>query len=226
MKSLKAMTGTAATAIARGEVATPPSAPLSSVDDQTGEVVEKIFRQLQAIFPAWKQAWPNEKTLATARRSWTKGFMDAGISSIEQIEFGIKKCRRSGSPFAPSIGQFVQWCKPTPELLGIPSHDRAYAEAIGNAHPSMVSNREWSHQAVYHAAAHCGFRSLSTMPAEASRKMFDRAYDITIRMLLAGDPLRSIPLALPRPAPSRGSEKVANEALALLRKSLGARGRG
>ena len=34
--------------------------PLGVVDEETGEIIEKIFRQLQAIFPAHKQAWPDD----------------------------------------------------------------------------------------------------------------------------------------------------------------------
>jgi hypothetical protein len=198
----------------------------ASIDSGSARVVNALFRELKAIFPAWKQAWPTVEDENSAKKSWVKAFVSARISQIEQIRFGIENCRKLGSNFIPSVGQFVSMCKPTPEMLGIPIHDQAYAEAIANAHPSMAGTREWSHQAVYHAAAHCGFRVLSTMPAETSRKMFDRAYDITIRMLMAGEPLRSIPLALPRPVSRRSSEKVGNEALALLRQNLGARGRG
>jgi hypothetical protein len=182
MKSLKAMTGAAAAAVARGEVATPPSAPLRSVDDQTGEVVEKIFRQLQAIFPAWRQAWPNEKTLATARRSWTKGFMDAGISSIEQVEFGIKKCRRSGSPFAPSIGQFIEWCTLGPEELGLPVAEDAWMEAL------LCT---YSHEAVRLAATATGLFDLRAAKQDDKglRQRFDRNYEVILRRAQAGQPL-------------------------------------
>jgi hypothetical protein len=206
----------------------PSAAPetLASIDSSSARVVNALFRELKAIFPAWKQAWPTAEDETSAKKSWVKAFVAARISQIEQIRFGIENCRKLGSSFIPSVGEFVAMCQPTPEMLGIPGHDQAYAEAIANAHPSMAGSREWSHQAVYHAASHCGFRSLSTMSAEASRKLFDRAYGITIRMLLAGEPLRSIPLGLPRPVARRGSETVGKEALALLRKNLGARGRG
>jgi hypothetical protein len=206
----------------------PSAAPeaVVSIDAASARVVNALFRELKAIFPAWKQAWPTAEDETSAKKSWVKAFVAARISQIEQIRFGIENCRKLGSSFIPSVGEFVAMCQPTPEMLGIPDHDQAYAEAIANAHPSMAGSREWSHQAVYHAASHCGFRGLSTMSAEASRKMFDRAYGITIRMLLAGEPLRRIPLGLPRPVARRGSEKIGNEALALLRKNLGARGHG
>lgn len=200
--------------------------PAQQLDQGTARVVNSLFKELKSIFPAWKQAWPLDEDLKNAKKSWIKAFMAAGISNLNQIRFGIESCRALGSDFIPSVGKFIQMCQPTPEMLGIPSHDKAYAEAISNAHPSMVGSREWSHQAVYHAASQCGLHALSTMPAEASRKVFDRNYDITIRMLVNGERLRSIPLALPGRVPGRSTPEVGIKALAMLRKSRGGHAHG
>ena len=200
-------------------------APLR-IDTGTADVVNALFKELQAIFPAWKQAWPTDEALKTAKRSWTKAFMVQGIKQIEQIRFGIENCRQVIKPFAPSVGEFIAMCQPTPEMLGIPSHEKAYAEAVSNAHPSMIGNREWSHPAVYHAASQCGFHVLSTGKAEVSRKLFDRNYDITIRMLVNGERLRNIPLALPDRVPGRTTPEVGIKALEMLRKSRGGHAHG
>ena len=157
----------------------------------------------------------------TAKRTLVKAFMAEGIKQIEQIRFGLQNCRKLGSDFAPSVGKFIQMCQPTPEALGIPSHEAAFAESVANAHPSMAGGREWSHQAVYHAASQCGFHALNTMKTEVSRKLFDRNYDITIRMMLAGERLRNIPLALPERVNGRVTAAIGNQALADLRKSRG-----
>ncbi|XXE61115.1 Replication protein P [Pseudomonas sp. R1-18] len=188
------------------------------IDAGTAQVVNTLFRELRAIFPAWKQAWPDDDTLKAAKRSWIKAFMAQGINQIEQIRYGIENCRKLQKPFAPSAGEFIALCQPTPEMLGIPSHDAAYAEAVANAHPCMVGSRQWSHQAVYHAASQSGFHALSRLSTDASRKLFDRNYDITIRMVLDGKPLRNIPLALPSRADGRMTPEIGNKALAELRK--------
>lgn len=164
------------------------AAPLGVVDAQTADVVEKIFLQLQAIFPAWKQAWPDTQALAMAKRSWTRGLMDAGIRDIEQVRFGIEQCRRSGSAFAPSIGQFVAWCQPTPEMLGLPPANAAYREACRNSHPA-AGEPAWSHEAVRHAACEVGMDRIRNLPEEQSRRLFDRAYEISCRHVQAGLPL-------------------------------------
>ena len=182
MRIVKSVMPAAASAVRAGQGAVPAPVQLGSVDNQTAEVVEKIFRQLKAIFPAWKTAWPDEKALGSAQRSWTKGFMDAGICDIHQVEFGIKQCRKSGSPFAPSIGQFIQWCTPGPEAYGMPTAADAWMEALmGTA----------SHEAVRIAANATGLFDLRSAKQEdkAMRARFERNYEIVLRRAQANQPL-------------------------------------
>ena len=182
MRIVKSVMPAAASAVRAGQGAAPAPVQLGSVDNQTAEVVEKIFRQLKAIFPAWKTAWPDEKALGSAQRSWTKGFMDAGICDIHQVEFGIKQCRKSGSPFAPSIGQFIQWCTPGPEAYGMPTAADAWLEALmGTA----------SHEAVRIAANATGLFDLRAAKQEdkAMRARFERNYEIVLRRAQANQPL-------------------------------------
>lgn len=165
----------------------PKTLPPEAVD-----VVNSLFRELQAIFPAWKQAWPTDEALNSAKRSWTKAFMVEGISQLEQIRFGVERCRMLGTDFMPSVGKFIKLCQPTPEMLGIPPHDKAFREALENAHPSRFGNRTWSHEAVRHAALQCEMRNLGDLEPEKASEVFDRAYDITIRLLVQGLPLEDI----------------------------------
>ncbi|WP_429540132.1 replication protein P [Pseudomonas fluorescens] len=157
-------------------------APLGNVDASTGAIVEKIFRQLQAIFPAWKQAWPDEASKNTAMRSWTKGFIDAGINDLDQVRYGIEECRRSGSPFAPSIGQFIGWCTPGPERFGMPVAADAWMEALMGT---------YSHEGVRIAANETGIFDLRAAKQEDKglRARFDRNYAIVIRRAQEGQPL-------------------------------------
>lgn len=216
MNHVSRVTRTAGAALATSN-GVPVTPRLGEVDPATGEVVEKLFRQLQAIFPAWKQAWPDEKALSVARRSWTVGLMAAGINTVEQVKYGVEQCRRSGSPFAPSIGQFVEWCRPTPEMLGLPTEDQAFREACRNAHPAMAGAGKWSHAAVYHAAAEAGFHNLNTLRTADSRKLFVRNYVMACRMVVEGKPLKAMPLALPEKVDGRMTPAVGNSALAALR---------
>lgn len=187
------------------------------IDPATAEVVNKLFAELQAIFPAWRQAWPDDRSLAAAKRSWIKGFAAAGINSLEQIRYGLEQCRLSGCDFAPSVGRFIQWCRPTPELLGLPSADAAYRAACRIAHPA--ADRSGVHPAVYHAACETGFYELASLPEEKSRRLFERAYELTVQMIMSGQPLREIPKALPEMV-SIQTPEVARAALAAIRQRL------
>jgi Replication protein P. len=162
----------------------------------TVEVVNALFKELQAIFPAWKQAWPDDDALRAAKRSWTKAFIIAEINTLEQIRYGLQNCRQSGTDFAPSVGKFIKWCLPTPAMMGIPSHDKAFREALLNLHPSRRTSREWSHPAVRHAALQCEMHNLADLISEKASKVFDRAYDITIRRMVEGLPLEEIALGI------------------------------
>lgn len=185
------------------------------IDSGSAQVVNALFRELQACFPAWRQAWPTDEAMATAKKTWIKGFAAAGINTLEQIRYGIEQCRLMPSDFMPSVGRFIELCKPTPEMLGLPTADKAFDEACRKAHPAMQGSK-WSHQAVYHAAAESGFYNLNTLPMDASRKLFERNYAIACRMLIEGKPLRAIPLALPESVTTRTLE-VGRAALAALR---------
>lgn len=183
MKRVGDMTRQAKAMVVAGTAHVPVAqAPLGNVDSATGEVVEKIFRQLQAIFPAWKQAWPDDAAKNTAMRSWTKGFMDAGLNNIDQVRYGIEQCRRSGSPFAPSIGQFIGWCTPGPEAFGMPEVSAAWMEALMAV---------YSHEAVRIAANETGIFDLRAAKQEDKglRERFERSYAIVVRRAREGQPL-------------------------------------
>jgi hypothetical protein len=166
-----------------------------TVDQRTASVVNLLFAELQSIFPAHKQAWPTEAALAAAKKTWIKGFMAEGINSVAQLRHGIERCRGSGSDFAPSIGKFIFWCRPTAESLGLPTEEKAFAEAVRKTHPAMA-HATWSHDAVYHAAVECGFYNLQTLKQEESRKLFVRNYAIAVRDMIDGKELKARPLAL------------------------------
>lgn len=186
-------------------------------DSGTVQVINALFRELMAIFPAWKQAWPDQEAVNAAKGTWTKAFMAEKITKIEQIRFGIEQCRKAGSDFAPSVGKFITLCQPTPEMLGIPALDAAFCEACRNAHPAMAGQASWSHDAVWHTAKEAGFENLNRLETSLARKLFERNYVITVRRLAEGLPLQKMPLALPARAEGRRTPEIGNQALAELR---------
>ena len=202
------------------QYAVEPAQPKPLIDPASAQVVNALFAELKAIHPAWRSAWPNVESENNAKRSWTKAFTSAGMCSIEQIRYGIERCRANGNPFMPSVGEFLNWCRPTPENMGLPSVERAYLQACAASHPAADSSR--LHPAVWHAACEAGLYLLARQPESKSRPVFERAYALTIEMIIRGEPLREIPKALP-PAPTLPRNfEAGNAALANLKKRVGA----
>ena len=191
------------------------------VDEATGAVVNDVIRELQACYTAWRQAWPDDKALNAYCKSLIKAFAEAGITTLEQVRYAMQRCRQDAADFAPSAGKLVQWCQPTPEMLGLPPLERAYAEACRNVHPCQAPTARWSQAAIYHAAVASGFSNLQLLPRDAGLKLFGRQYDAVCRRLGEGEVLAPAPVAA-LPAPARKSApEVGRAALSALRARLG-----
>jgi hypothetical protein len=106
-------------------------------------------------------------------------------------------------------------------MLGLPPLATAHREACRNAHPGMAGQGKWSHDAVWHAAKECGFESLNKLDTTLSLKLFERNYTITIRRLLAGLPLQSMPKAIAARTEAKVTPEVGKDALAQMRAKLG-----
>ncbi|WP_339100232.1 replication protein P [Pseudomonas atacamensis] len=152
------------------------------VTTQTVDVVNDLFRRLRGIFPAWRQAWPSTEALDAAKAEWIKEFADEGIRTLEQIEFGIQKCRKLKKPFAPSVGEFIAMCVPSPEDFGMPAPADAWLEALMGT---------YSHDAVKLAAEATGLFDLRAAKQEDKglRARFDRNYEVILRRAQANRPL-------------------------------------
>lgn len=89
----------------------PKQQPQRAVPKQAVQIFNELFVQLKAAFPA---AWTNLKTqedLNELRRQWVLSFTENGITTMEQVNAGMRIARRQEVPYLPSPGQFVAWCK-------------------------------------------------------------------------------------------------------------------
>lgn len=146
----------------------------------------------------------------------------------EQIAVGLNALVCAGDKqlqdWPPAAPQFRALClSRDPEAFGLPSEEKAYREACRRAYrhgPAL--DRLWSHPAVCHAALETGFHALSTLKEDASRKLFARNYAIACRMVIDGQPLKTIPLGLPDPysVSSVRTEEGGRKGLAGLRAAL------
>ena len=146
----------------------------------------------------------------------------------EQIAVGLNALATTQDKqlqeWPPAAGQFRALClELDPEDFGLPTEDKAYREACRRAYRAGPAlDKPWSHPAVCHAALETGFHTLSTLKEDASRKLFARNYAAACRMVMDGQPLRSIPLGLPDPdsVSSVRTEEGGRRGLAGLRAAL------
>ncbi|HIB5815733.1 TPA: replication protein P [Klebsiella pneumoniae] len=76
---------------------------------KTAEIFNELFRQLLAVFPVL--ANKSVEDLNEMRRQWLLAFKENGITTMEQINAGMRVARKQEKPFMPSPGQFVAWCR-------------------------------------------------------------------------------------------------------------------
>jgi len=166
---------------------------VNEISDVAAKFVDDLFEDLKSSKPAWRQSFPDDLALNKAKREWTKAFIENGIRSKFVIAKGKRHVRRTPSPFFPSAGEFVSWCKPSLEDVGLPDVDSAYREAC-NAGRDHV----WSHEAVYLAAVAVGRFDLARNLERLMLPKFKKQYDFYAQKVMRGEVLR---VALPKPPP-------------------------
>lgn len=193
--------------------------------EQTAEVVNKLFREMSAIFPAFRTAWPTEDDLKRAKVNWVKAFQSEGINTIEQLRFGLQKCRKIDRPFAPSCGEFISWCKPEAKDLGLPPEFEAYNLAVrmSSQFSDFVPECENTHTVLRHVLQQIGIFEFRSMIAEKAKKTFGHYYAISCQQFVNGE-LAIIPKALPQKIDSTQescSKDVAESSLRKIKEILG-----
>ncbi|EKP1098581.1 replication protein P [Enterobacter hormaechei] len=87
---------------------------------QVAQIINGLFVQLAAAFPA-SLVNRSQDDVDEIRRQWVLAFKENGITTLEQVEAGMRMVRRQERPFLPSPGQFVAWCKSeTAAAAGLP----------------------------------------------------------------------------------------------------------
>lgn len=83
----------------------------AQLNDFAARNINGIFKSLCQIFPNWRNVYRDADELQAAKATFTKGMMENGIISSEQVKRGLAKARSQESDFFPSVGKFCSWCK-------------------------------------------------------------------------------------------------------------------
>lgn len=141
-----------------------------------------IFARFHHIYThRFESAYGDETTLNQAKREWA---ITLSGTSTHLVEYAMERCKREHA-WPPTIAEFLKLLQPTPESLGLPSPEAAYAEACLHSHEA--SNHTWSHICVQLAARSVGGFKLRSEAEKLTRPAFLSAYQQLIVKLVEGE---------------------------------------
>ncbi|WP_145517485.1 replication protein P [Yersinia mollaretii] len=107
-----------------------PDSAEGRVNPKAVKLVDALFRQLKQVFPAASLVnLRSEQEESAAKKQWIAAFAENGICTREQLSAGMRHARSIESPFWPSPGQFIGWCKQgARQAAGLPDVDAVMVE--------------------------------------------------------------------------------------------------
>ena len=196
----------------------------SNPSDDAKRYNNEVFKRVIAICPAWKQAFSTADAAKDARREWLIGFSDAENITGDAIESALKCLRDKGSPFMPTIGEFLVWCEESYLPAGVLSAREAYDEWLqydaGKIKISELSQPTFHTRAVIFNSGMQGM--LTTGKSSDCLKYWISKYTVTMDRMKQGKPLKSVPLPAEQLEHIRqpGKRSTMMDAMAAMRKGL------
>lgn len=179
-------------------------ADLTPIPENTAQMINYIFERLSGVVKMFRYQAEFEISLDSIRREYTYALMRSGIKEKKDIDKAINRIADEGCNFIPTPAEFISMCKPTPQDIGAPSVDDAYAEACRNARPSET-NKIWTHPAIRYAFNYVGSYNLTHESKTKTFIAFEKSYLEACDMASRGE------LKTPLPAPDakeKGEHRV------------------
>ena len=145
--------------------------PTGKIDHNVKILINMVFARFQAIYGnRFDQMFADDEILMRAKREWALSLRDLTEKQILQaIEVSKQQCT-----WPPSIAEFLQFSKASPQSLGLPSTKQAYHEAVScRQDPAEF---DWQHPIVYWAAHRTGFQTLKIETEKKSFALFEKHY--------------------------------------------------
>ncbi len=168
------------------------------ITEQTIAFVNRVMKTILANSPAWSVSLKGTDSINDYRQQLVKAFLENGIAQMKQVELGLQRIRQEPTNFLPSVGQFIAWCKPTPEAIGCPDVDDAYRQACG----FKYSKKALSHPCIAYALAKISMYELSTKSEQQTKPRFAKRYQQAVELFYNGDPLTVYVQRFQKPAAS------------------------
>lgn len=162
------------------------------------------------------------------KREWLNEFMLVGMHDPDLVEYALNRIRSLGSPFIPTVGEFLRLCEEGRIPAGTKSHADAWKEIKGwlmqaydRRKPSDLSNEVY-HTYTSELEDQQAFRERTSTPEQ--KEAWNQAYTRTVDKLKAGRPIRHAPppnqMQLEKKPSVKASKEYASSFLAEMRKGL------
>lgn len=177
--------------------------------------MDRLWNRFDGMYPGrWRHSFAGGQAIANWREAWAAKFESIGMT-VQDVMRGLETCDTS---WPPSLNEFVKFCRPPID------YNAALIEAVKQMRLRETGDDQWSHPAIYWAAADVGAWELHNRSA----KEIDANWRRALGEQLARREWPEIPVrrpALPAPGEThtsqRGRETVA-EMMARLRSAAAA----
>lgn len=162
-------------------------------------MVDLVFKQMKSACKNFNfefNANDLEK-LSMSKRQWAYVFSKNGIKSKEQIKRGIERLIMTMPKNTPSAVEFLDWCVPAPEEIGLPKESVAFRIAlrINEKHSTFVHPNANIDMVIRHAIKALEGQAFRNMTLQNAQKAFKYAYENTCKKFAKGM-LSDIPKAI------------------------------
>ncbi len=181
-----------------------PEKPVQQVPEQAIKIFNELFRELKAAFPALMATIKEQDDLNELRRQWVLSFAENGITSMEQVKAGMRIARQQETPFLPSPGQFVAWCKEGAiRASGLPDTDELYEIVMDySARRGLYDSAEafpWQSNAAYWMVTKLYARMRAAGQTEQElRKACGKELVAMSRRIESGEPIPAPVVQIPK----------------------------
>lgn len=194
------------------------------------ELFARLNTTCSAGFHNLKSLAPDEanEQIRLNMRDWLNEFMRVGMNDPVLVDYALGRLRAKGTPFIPTVGEFLALCEEGKIPAGTKSHADAWKEIKGwlmlardRRKPSDLSNEVFH---TYNRELHdqMAFRERTNTPEQ--REAWQQAYTRTIERLKAGKTIAFAPppdqMQLEKKPSKPASKEFAASFLAEMKKGL------
>lgn len=178
LRNIRDLTNNAMREIANRQQPESEYIPVNSISDEAKAIIDDIFKELKGSCSAYGITMRTPEDESMVKKVWTKAFIEAGLVDLAAVKRGLRRVRHDPSDYIPSVGKFINWCKPDPREMGLPPVEVAYTEVIRRLPPS--------HPIVVKTAKATSFER-GTLTETEYKRVFARHYEILVERIMNGE---------------------------------------